>query len=273
MSDVNAAEIRSQDYLPLLDKMVQYRYDNLRYGGNRTVEKGDLIGEAYAGLHKAIEKFDPHKSSNFAAYAFYKINYSLLTSLRKQRLISKEKLGALKRLRAATIRLEQELGRKPFDTEIATAMGFQLSQLYALLQYNVKKISLDEQCNSSERPMTLADNLAADLPDLDASIDQPVLAEAMAHCLANALLPEERRILLLMEQQDFPAREVVDMLGGKFSQQKIYRLCKSAKIKMRMCLKHQGISYFSRRRVSSQPAAIKRKKASIEDGTEALRPV
>jgi len=236
----NKPDIHIEEYLPLLEKIARYRHGNLWYAGVRHIEKGEFISEGFIELHKAIAKFDPEKGSNFGYYAFWMVNFGILGFLRKKHLVPKEKAGALKRKKAVIARLEQKLGRTPYETEVAAAMDMTLKQLRTLQTYDLHEFSLDEPI-SEEGEAPLLDQLESEVIDMDVLLDQQLVAEAVDHCLAHALEPMERRILLLMDLRGFKGPRVVQIVNHGVDLQQVHYLKRRARSKIRICLKGRKI--------------------------------
>ena len=82
----------------------------------------DLVAEAYFGLVKAAEKFDPTMGFKFITYAVWWIRQSIMDAITKTGRaikVPEHHLETLLKVKAATIVLEQRLQRQPEEVEIA----------------------------------------------------------------------------------------------------------------------------------------------------------
>ncbi len=234
MSTAERPVLRAQDYYPLLERIAGYRYFNLWFKGIRYIEKGEFISEGYMGLHRALETFDPEKSPDFERYAIYLINKAITHFLREKRLVPRKKLALLKRMKKQIIRLEQQHGRKPYDTELAKALGFSLQELRDLQRYDIKIISMDREDGKNDH-LPLSGRLASAKGD---PVDSFELIHDMEHCLNRALIPVERQVLLLIDLQGFSGPEVVDIVDRGADLQRIHYLKRRARARMLKCLEY-----------------------------------
>ena len=84
---------------------------------NITVD--DLVSSGVIGLMDAIEKFDDRRSNLFKTYAFIRIRGAVLDELRKFDWVPRSLRGNARKIKQATVALEQKLGRHPRIEEIA----------------------------------------------------------------------------------------------------------------------------------------------------------
>lgn len=233
MANAEQLGIQAGAYIPLLQKMARYHHLNLVFAGVRNIEEGELVSEGFFGLNKALKSFDSEKSPNFERYAFWMIRFGIQGYLRSKNYLPREKQGGLKRMKAVKTRLEQKLGRKCSDGELAEAMGFTLEQLHALQRQEVSEVSLSQELEGEEGTIQLSDKLATGEDDLDTSV---VIAAALEHCLHTALDPVERRVLLLIYLQGYSGPEVMKMIDRGANLQRIHYLHRRGLAKLQNCL-------------------------------------
>jgi len=113
---------------------------------NRGLSLLDLIEEGNMGLLHAARKFQPDRGTRFSTYATWWIRQAVVRALANQARIIRLPvhvellLGqALKKRNALT----QELGRSPTNEELATALGWPVSEVEHLESLRHHPVSLD----------------------------------------------------------------------------------------------------------------------------------
>jgi RNA polymerase sigma factor for flagellar operon FliA len=131
-----------QDYAGLV-RFVAQRIAS-RLPSNVDIE--DLISSGVIGLMDAIDKYDPTRENKFKTYAEFRIRGSILDELRGQDWVPRSARDKAKMIERATQELEQLLGRKPLDDEVATHMGLSIEDFQDLENKvnNTVLLSIDE---------------------------------------------------------------------------------------------------------------------------------
>ena len=117
---IQAGDRRAVDELALANVRFAIRQAK-RYQG-RGLPLEDLVAEAYFGLVKAAEKFDPTKGFKFITYAVWWIRQSIMDAITKTGRaikVPEHHLETLLKVKAATVVLEQRLQRQPEEEEIS----------------------------------------------------------------------------------------------------------------------------------------------------------
>lgn len=120
----SSADPQSRDAL-IVHYLVLVRAIARRLAGvlPRGVEVADLVSEGTFGLVEAIERFDPSRGLAFSTYAVPRIRGAMVDALRAMDWAPRSVREAGRRIEAATLQLESELGRSPSEAELAERMG------------------------------------------------------------------------------------------------------------------------------------------------------
>jgi RNA polymerase sigma-B factor len=176
----------------------------------------DLEQIGYMGLIRAVERFDPRQGCAFSSFAVPYIRGEMLHFLRDRgstvrvprRLQELQKEG--QRLRQ---QLAKDLGRDPYDSELAEAMGISLQEWREtkVALKNRLPLSLDALvCQQVDSQVTLGDTL----PDQHSQMlqrleeDRQQLQEAL-----NQLEDKTRAAIEFVFFKDLSRKEVAEQIG------------------------------------------------------------
>ena len=131
----------------------------------------DLINEGNYGLIKAAQRFDETRGFRFISYAVWWIRQSILQALEHSRTvrIPHNHIGVMSKVRKASERLRQDLGRSPTIEELAEDLEIEPEKILDAVQYKSRATSLDEPFGD-EDDGSLLDVIAhseEDAPDQD----------------------------------------------------------------------------------------------------------
>lgn len=175
----------------------------------RRVERGDLVSCGMIGLIDAIEKFRIERNLKFETYATIRIQGAMLDHLRSLDPMPRTLREKKKDLDETFHALQHRLGRTPTETEIATALGLQVSRLQALVRdlYRCGRVSLEGLQNIEIEEM---------LPDLDDGPEQMAVDSEQRELLMRALarLPKrEKTVMQLYYFEELTLRQVGRLIG------------------------------------------------------------
>ena len=215
--DERARDRLVQLYLPLVETLAR------RYRGPGA-EFDDLLQAGSIGLLNAIERYDPRRSDEFAAFAVPTVAGEMKRYIRDRGAtvrLPRTLHEAAGRLPKERERLTRRLGRTPNDAELAEAVGVspaELGELEAALWGPASDSGAD----------TVAD------PRAGTSEDRLMLAGAF-----EALDEQEREIVYLRFIEDLDRKEVASRLG--ISESQLGRRTRLALAKLRDELEEDGL--------------------------------
>src|SRR5271167_1118187 len=119
----SAAHTESSDELVMQElSQVYYIAARIRERLPQHVELEDLVSAGVIGLLEASRSFDSSKNAQFKTFAKFRIRGAILDSLREVDWGSRLMRRRGREIADATSRLENRLGRKPIESEVAAEM-------------------------------------------------------------------------------------------------------------------------------------------------------
>jgi RNA polymerase sigma-B factor len=224
------------------DQVIESWLPLAQHLANRFAGRGepieDLFQTATVGLIKAVDKFDPDRGVEFAAYAIPTIIGEIKRHFRDRtwdirvpRRLQELRLS----LSEATSTLLQTLGRSPTVSDLAEHLGISdeevLEGLEGARAYNA--VSLSTPTTDGDRSTELGDLLGAE----DAEFELAELRVALGPALA-ALDKREQRILTLRFYGNMTQSQIAEQIG--VSQMHVSRLLARALAKLRGQLGHEA---------------------------------
>ncbi len=116
-------------YVPLVRSIAEQLSARLP----RTVDQDDLMGAGVFGLFKSVENFDPTRNAKFETYCRLRVRGAMIDFLRQQDWIPREARNRGHRLHEHILELEEKLGRRPTDLELARRLKMDLRSLRSAL--------------------------------------------------------------------------------------------------------------------------------------------
>lgn len=179
---------------------------------NRGIPLDDLTQVGYEGLTKAVARFDPSRRHDLLTFAVPTIRGELQRYFRDLGWTVRppRRLQELQaRAHSSAQDLEQDLGRAPRETEVASALGVPLEEYREAMAVVgcFQPASLDLPVGDDETA-TLGELLLGEHRSLDASDARIVLAPAV-----RGLSDRDRRILRLRFYDDCTQAEIGADLG------------------------------------------------------------
>lgn len=223
---------RSRD--PRLREALVHRYAVLvrrlaRRFAYRGEEFDDLVQVAFGGLLVAIDRFDPERGRPFVSFATPTIVGELKRHFRDRRWnvrVPRSTQENYLRVREATDRLSQELGRSPTPADIARFAGLSDDDVNQALQAanSFRPLPIDDP--DDDQDSWLQRRLAGPCPELQSAENRQVAAGLIGR------LPERhQRIVRLRFGHELSQNEIAQRLG--VSQMQVSRLLRQSLESMR----------------------------------------
>jgi RNA polymerase sigma factor for flagellar operon FliA len=173
-----------------------------------------------------VESFEPAREVKFETYATHKIRGAILDDLREQDWIPRSIRQKSKMVKNAYVELEKEIGRVPYDSEVAEHLNLKPAEFEDLLSEvaPTSVISLNEVITGNygeATDMSLIDNLED--KDAENPLERLTLEETKS-ILTKALmeLPEnERQVIALYHYEELTLKEIgiaMNLTEGRVSQ-------------------------------------------------------
>jgi RNA polymerase sigma factor FliA len=221
------------EYAPL----VRYTAQRLAVNLPRSVDLNDLVGAGVIGLIRAVEKFDPKHEVKFETFATHKIRGAILDELRSLDWVPRSIRQKSKALHRMYAKLQNDLGRMPYDEEVAAAMGITLEELNLMMEDVTPTtiISLEETLpdrGTGDKSLKIVDTIED--PDADNNAlfkmgfeeTKSILKESIA-----ALPEKEKLVVALYHYEELTLKEIGEVLG--ISESRASQIHSKAIIKLR----------------------------------------
>lgn len=236
--DADIREMLIVEYAPLV-KIIAGRL-SMYLGYN--VEYEDLVSYGIFGLIDAIDKFDYGKGIKFETYASLRIRGAILDQIRKLDWIPRTLRQKQKRMDAALLKLEKELGRPATDSEMAAELGITIDEYYSWEGQTKASalVSLDEYLEQGAEIKTDS-NQPVRFDSPEEVVEKQELKRLLKEAL-EILTEKEKKVVLLYYYEELTLKEISAIM--EVSESRISQLHTKALQKMKAKLGGQfGILY------------------------------
>ena len=246
MTPAEMAYTKSGAHVECSDDLVMQELSQVYYIAARIrerlpqhVELEDLVSAGVVGLLEASRSFDSSKNAQFKTFAKFRIRGAILDSLREVDWGSRLMRRRGREIADATSRLENRLGRKPVEAEIAAEMRVDPEYLRKLVaQLDVLHITGQQVVRSQDGAETI--DLIESAPNRDDPdpFDLCLKGEMKSH-LADAigkLSEREQLILSLYYREELTMKEIAKVVGVALS--RVSQIKDAAILKLRKSLAH-----------------------------------
>ena len=236
-------EYKETDSKIAKDKLlVEYAY-LVKYITNRlilnlpsSVDRNDIISSGIMGLIKAVETFDLDRGFKFETYAGHKIRGAILDELRALDWVPRSVRQKSRELQRVYARLENQLGRVPYDDEICEEMKINMKEFEDLLTevtpttiISLEEAMPDRRNDAKEiRIIETIENPGSDNPLKELGFNE--MKKILKETIAN--LPEkEKLIIALYHYEELTLKEIGAVLD--ITESRVSQIHSKAVIKLR----------------------------------------
>ncbi|MBW8806569.1 MAG: RNA polymerase sigma factor WhiG [Catenulisporales bacterium] len=198
--------------------LVKYVAGRVRVGLPGALDSADFVSSGIFGLIDAIERFEPHRHIKFETYAITRIRGAIIDELRALDWIPRSLRQKAREIEQASVRLEQELGRTPSETEIARELDIglgELRQIFSKLSL-VNVAALDEllalPTQSGERIPLMETLEDGDAPDPVALFEGKETRALLARAV-NSLPARDKTVVTLYYFEGMTLAQIGEVLG------------------------------------------------------------
>jgi RNA polymerase sigma factor FliA len=200
-----------KQYQPLVRRLAHHMMAKLP----PSVQVDDLIQVGLIGLSEALTRYEAAQGVQFETFATQRIRGAMLDELRENDWMSRGSRKSQKTIEQALRRLEHQLGRSPYESEIAAELGMPLAEYQSLLGKvrGTQLVYLEDMSRGNDDDDSFLDRHVSDsaADPLSVLSDQRLrqaLIEAIKH------LPErEQYIMSMYYEQDMNLKEIATVLG------------------------------------------------------------
>jgi len=226
-----------EEYLPLVKSVA----GRMAMGFPKSVELSDLINTGVIGLIEALSNFDPSRGVKFETYAVPRIRGAILDELRSLDWVPRSTRAKSREIEKATSKLENQLGRRPSDRELAKSLNISSEELFSALDdvSSTTMLSLDELIYKEEdnrqvpRVETLEDlSCESVLGDLEKEELKAYLTQAISH-----LSEQERLVVALYYYEELTLKEIGEVM--QISESRVSQIHTKAVLKLRGMIKEK----------------------------------
>jgi RNA polymerase sigma factor for flagellar operon FliA len=239
MSTVRVSKAAGERNKLVMREMPQVYYvaASIRRRLPKHVDIADLIQSGVIGLLDACRNYDTGKDAQFSTFARHRIRGAILDDLRKLDWGSRTLRRKGREIASSAARLEGQLGRHPFEEEIATDLKIRLDELQSTLTQLDGLLLVGQVANVGDdaNSFDLVESApSADRDPFELCLEGEVKAQLAA--VISRMSEREQRILSLYYYEEVTMKEVSEIVGVGVS--RVSQIHAAAMLKLRVSLAH-----------------------------------
>ncbi|MCL2235544.1 MAG: FliA/WhiG family RNA polymerase sigma factor [Defluviitaleaceae bacterium] len=237
--DESSRQAAKEELIVHYSPMIKYVVGRLNIYTGTSLDREDLVSSGIFGLIDAIEKFNNMKGVKFETYASLRIRGAVLDSIRALDWVPRTQRQKSRQLDAAYTLLESELGREPYEEELAERMKLSVEQLQDEIKKSslVSLVSLDDYLDQNHESNFEPSESNDTSPEL--VFEKEELKQEMAEAI-KTLSDKEQMVVALYYYEELTLKEISKVL--QVSESRVSQIHSKAMLKMRTKLeRHKSL--------------------------------
>ncbi|MCX7193705.1 MAG: RNA polymerase sigma factor FliA [Proteobacteria bacterium] len=201
--------LRLKEFAPLVERLAYCMKQKLP----DNIDVDDLIQVGMIGLMEAANRYDEMQGVQFSTFAMKRIRGSMLDKLRYDDWAPQGLRRTMRRVDAATTKLQHLLGRSPNEFEIAKELNIPLSKLQKMrFEFQgAQLVHFDAHKEDYDEDFLDRDEFDLKMDPLEL-LQSKYFHEALAIAISR-LSTRERTLMEMRYQQDMNLREIGNAMG------------------------------------------------------------